>query len=226
MFFMGMPMSEGSKQLMEHWRVALSRFYDTPLKYSGFLAFLLGIYMIVRKKDWLPLAIFMLPFSAFIMVVLKAGITFIGNEYYMILMVPPMAFIAGCGLAQLNNQKLVTFALFVISVEGIANKIHDFRIRQPYASLEKLETIFDEVSHRTDLIAINGGAESGTAMFCAHRRGWRVSPELFTDNSYMEYLKNNGCKFILIIRKHPWVDLNLDLPKVFESEYFKIYKLQ
>jgi 4-amino-4-deoxy-L-arabinose transferase-like glycosyltransferase len=226
MFFMGMPISEGLGQILEAWPKALSQLSSTPLKYTGLATFLLGIFFIVRKKAWLPLAVFCLPFSFFLIVIFKSGVHFTVNEYYMVLIAPAMAFVAGWGVAQLNKKALVTFILVVVSIEGIANKIHDFRIKQPLAALEDLEPILDKVSQRSDLIAINGGAESGTAMFLAHRRGWRVLPELFNDKAYMDYLKSNECKFILIIRKHPWVDVNLRLPVAYESEYFKIYNIQ
>lgn len=226
MFFMGMPLSEGTKEIFANWPKALARFYSTVLKYIGFATFLFGIYLLIKKKYWLHLTLFLLPFSAYLIVILKSGTNFIGNEYYMLLLAPPMAFIAGCGLAQLNRKVLVTFILVAISIEGIGNKIQDFRIRQPYAALENLEAILDEFSQPTDRIAINGGAESGTAMFLAHRRGWRVTNDLFVDSAYMKYLRSNGCKFIVIIRKSPWIDLDLDLPKTYESEYFKIYKMQ
>lgn len=226
MFFMGMPITDGTKDILENWPKALARFYSTPLKYIGFAAFLFGFFLLIKKKYWLHLTIFLLPFSFYLIVILKSGINFIGNEYYMLILAPPMAFIAGCGLAQVNHKLLVTLILVVISIEGIGNKIQDFRIRQPYAELEKLETILDEFSDSSDRIAINGGAESGTAMFFAHRRGWRVTNDLFLDNAYMDYLRSNGCKFIVIIRQSPWIDVDLDLPKRYESEYFKIYDMQ
>lgn len=211
---------------MERWPAALARFYDTPLKYTGFAAFLAGIYLLVRKKQWRQLVVFLVPFLFYLVVVFKSGLNFVVNEYYMLTPLPLMAFIVGCGLAQLNKRVLVSCVLVIIGIEGIANKIQDFRIRQPYSALENLESLMDEVSQPTDRIAINGGAESGTAMFMAHRRGWRVLPELFSDEEYMSYLKRNDCKYILIIRKHPWIDVDLALPKVHDSEFFKIYKIQ
>lgn len=226
MFFMGMPLRDGIKALLNVWPTALARLYDTPLKYTGFLTFMAGMFLLIRKKQWLPLATFLLPFLVFLLVIFKSGASIVDDEYYVLMIIPAMALIAGCGLAQVNNKIVVAIVLVAISVEGIANRIHDFRIRQPYAEMEKLEGLMDKVSVPTDRIAINGGAASGTAMFMAHRRGWRVLPELFSDSTYMDYLKQNDCKYVLIIRKHPWTDVSVDLPSVHESEFFKVYKIQ
>jgi hypothetical protein len=225
MFFMGLPLSDGLTELLKVWPKALARIYDTALKYTGFVAFLGGIYLLIRKKYWLPLQVFLLPFFAFLIVLIKSGSSIVDDEYYVLMIIPPMALVAGCGLAQVHNKVVVTVILAAICIEGIANKVQDFRIRQPYTELENLEAIMDQVSKPTDRIAINGGARSGTAMFMAHRRGWRVEPELFSDTTYMNYLQQNECKYILIIKKQPWIDVELALPKVHDSEYFKVHKM-
>jgi hypothetical protein len=225
MFFMGMPLANGARELWERWPYALAHFYDTPLKFTGFAIFLMGIFLLFKFKNYSSLAVFLIPFSFFLIVMLKSGSNFIGDEYYMVIITPAMAFVAGRGLAYLENKKIVAIILITIGIEGIANKIQDFRIRQPFKSLEKIESVMDSFSKRTDLIAINGGAESGTAMFMSHRRGWRVLNELLLDPNYMNYLKLNGCKYVVVLKKDPWVNVDLSLQTIYDSEYYKIYKM-
>jgi hypothetical protein len=226
MFFMGMPLTDGAKELFQNWPKALAQFYDTPLKFTGFAVFAVGVFFLARNKHYVSLALFLIPFFFFLIVVLKSGINFARNEYYMLVITPAMAFIAGRGLAQLENKRIVAAILIIVGVEGVANKIQDFRIRQPFKSLESIEVVMDKISLRTDLIAINGGAESGTVMFMSHRRGWRVMNDQFLDADYMNYLRSNQCKYIVILKKDPWIDMSLPFQKLYDSDYYKIYRME
>jgi hypothetical protein len=224
MFFMGWTFNEGVQQLIENWRGVLARFYDTPLKYTGFLVFTVGIFLLVRKKSWFPLGVFLLPFVSFLIIMIKSGSYFVTNEYYILTIIPAMAFIAGTGLALVSNKKLVAAALIIVSIEGIANKIQDFTVREPFTAMISLEKIMDSVSSRDELISINGNG-SGTPMFFAHRRGWISTNGMLADSTYIARLREKGCKYILILKKSPGQDMTLSLPLVHDSAYFKVYKL-
>jgi hypothetical protein len=225
MFFMGMPMATGAKELYENWPSVLAHFYDTPLKFTGFAVFAMGIFFLVKDKSYTSILLFLIPFCFFIIVMLKSGLNFVRNEYYMLIITPTMAFVAGRGLAYITNKKIAAMILVMVGIEGVANKVQDFRIRQPFKVLEEIEMVMDKISKRADLIAINGGAESGTAMFMSHRRGWRVLNNLLLDPNYLSYLKSNQCKYIVVLKKDPWVNVDLSLQIIYDSEYYKIYKL-
>jgi len=223
-FFMGMPFRDSVNQLLENWPKTLERFYDTPFKVSGFIAFLTGLYFAIKKKLWLQLALFIVPFTAFCVVILKTGSNFHIDAYYVIMFIPSMAFIAGCGLAQINHKLVVTILLLVVGIEGIANQLHVFQIRQPNKSLETLEPILDRVSDRDDLIAINGDHGDPTPMYQAHRRGWVEPNEFFLRPGQLDRLRMKGCRYIVILKKFSG-DLDLALEKVYDSEQFKVYKI-
>jgi hypothetical protein len=224
-FFMGMSFSTGASQLLHNWPAALRRFYNTPFKYTGFLVFLAGLIIAVHKKLWLPLLLFIVPFTAFTIVILKCGFNFLVDAYYVIMFIPPMAFIAGCGLAQIKRRSVIAIALAIVSIEGVANQLHVLEIRQPNLALTKLENELDAISLRNDLIVINSNARADpTPMYFAHRRGWVIRNSDFTDTGYLSRLKNQGCKYAVIIKK-PYGDIDLGLQKIFDSTYFKIYKM-
>jgi hypothetical protein len=223
-FFMGTSFQEGAAAIMNNWPGVLKRFYETPLKYTGSLAFLIALFFVIKKKLWIELIVFLLPFVSFCILLVKTGASVIGDKYYVLTIVPPLAFIIGLGLAQIDKKRIVTFILIIVAVEGIADQIYDFRIRQPYRSLENLEAIMDEVSQRNDLIVINANAHNPTAMYSAHRRGWTAPNETLSSPGYLIDIKNKGCKFI-VIAKGLYGDLDLNYPKIHESEYFKIYRL-
>jgi len=224
-FFMGYTFSDGAKDLISKWPIVLKRFYDTPLKYSGFAVFLMGLYFIMRDRDWLKLAAFLLPFLSYVILLIKTGSSISGDTYYVITVIPCMAFVAGTGLDHIKNNKIVAALLVVIGIEGIAAQIYDFRIRQPYRALGDLEQIMDGFSQRNDLIAVNSEVNNPTAMYFAHRRGWTAPNVYLTDSIYMKDIRAKGCQYVLIVKKL-YGDLNLEYPIVHDSEYFKIYDLR
>jgi len=223
-FFMGLPMDVGIQQLIVEWRDLLDQFFVTPLKYSGLVVFMVSLYLImVRNKKWIVLIAFLLPFSFFLLFVVKSGQWYAVNDYYPLVSVPIFAFIVGIGLAQINIKALVTVLMLIIGVEGIANQIHVFKIRQPFISLLSLESTLDKFSQPDDLIAINS-ENSPTPMYCAHRKGWNLTNANFSDRNQIHILKTNKCKFIVILKIFN-TNIDLDLPKVYDSEEYSIYSL-
>jgi hypothetical protein len=224
-FFMGMSFKEGLHAILNNLNGVLKRFYDTALKYTGFITFVVSLVIVIRKKYWLALAVFLLPFLSFVILLIKTGASILGDQYYILTAIPPMAFIAGLGLAQISNRKIVAFILVIIAVEGVANQESDFRLRQPYKSLAQLEGIMDSVSGRNDLIVVNGETENPTVMYFAHRRGWSTPTRNLQDSNYVQDLRNRGCKYIVLAKKL-YGDPDLAHKIVHDSEYFRIYQLE
>jgi hypothetical protein len=223
-FFMGMSFHEGIFSIYENLPMVLKRFYSTPLKYIGFTTFLLAIFLTIRKKKWLPLFVFLIPFVAFLVLLVKTGASIIGDNYYILTAIPSMAFITGYGLTLINYPKVSAIILIAIGIDGIANQIYDFRVKELYRSLGSLESIMDQVSKRDDLVAMNGETHLPTAMYFAHRRGWMASNETLSDSVYVESIKMKGCKYIVVLRELNG-DLTLPYPIVHESKYYKVYQL-
>jgi hypothetical protein len=225
-FFMGLSFNQGFQDLVGNWQFTMKRFYDTPFKYSGFVIFLIGLYIVVRKKLWLQLSIFLIPFLAYWVVVLKSGYGFHLNPYYVIMFIPPMAFLGGWGLAQVNKKYVATLLLLIVAIEGIANQSHVLQIRQPYLSLTELEDVLDSVSKRGDLIVINGTAGADpTPMYFAHRKGWVFTTPDLIKSENLCLVKNNGGKYAVMVKKL-YGEASLSFPVVYDSEYFRIYKIQ
>ncbi len=223
-FFMGMSFTEGVAQIREHWPLVLKRFYSTPFKYVGFIAFLTAILISIRKKCWLPLGIFAIPFIAFLVLLTKTGAFVIGDHYYLLTVIPCMAFITGYGLTLISKKIIVVIVLTIVGTESIAAQIYDFRLRQPFVALDGLEAIMDNISRRSDLIAINSETHSPTAMYFAHRRGWGATNAELSDSTFLNTIKTNGCKYVVVIKKL-YGNLDLEYPAIYDSEYFKIYDL-
>ncbi|MFN0189380.1 MAG: hypothetical protein ACKVQV_11835 [Bacteroidia bacterium] len=222
-FFMGMSINDGIQDLIREWPHALDQFFVTPLKYTGLVVFLLSFYLLVKTKNWVAIAAFLVPISAFLVFVLKSGWGFYVNDYYPLVSVPFFAFLVGLGLTEIKSRTIAMTLLLIISIEGIANQIHVFKIRQPFTSLLSLESTLDRITLPNDLIAINSDG-SPTPMYCAHRRGWNLYNDDLKEAEYRKTLKSKGCKFIVILKIFN-SNIDLELPKVYDSQEYSIYKL-
>lgn len=222
-FFMGLTYEEGWNRILGDWPRMLKRFYSTPFKYIGFGIFSIAIFSLLVKRQWTPLKVFIIPFLLYWVLMVKTGTSMLGDHYYLITVIPSMSFIIGFYLAHLKKRNLVIMILLAISIESIADQIYDFRIRQPFQSLAKLESIVDQISQRSDLIAINAPEEHNpTPMYFAHRRGWNAPGSSLSDSNYLRQIRSKGCKYVVVVKKL-FGDLTLEYRIVHESEDFRIY---
>lgn len=223
-FFMGKPIGTGAQELAVYWKDGLKHFYDAALKYTGFLAFLTGLFFAFKNGNKLLLRITGLCFAAFMVVALKAGFTFTHHSYYIIPFVPIMALTAGYGISQFSKKWIQVLFLTAIILEGTLNQLHDFRIKEHELAFVKLESEMDRFSKRTDLIAVNTG-DNPTAIYFAHRKGWVASNDELLDPTFRASIRKKGCKYIVVLKRYLGGELYLELPTVANTENWIIYKL-
>lgn len=224
-FFMGKGFSQGFSEILQNLNDTLSKFYDTALKFIGFGVFLYGLGYSIKKGDSKIYFLFILTFISFSIIIFKAGYTFPHHNYYIIPFVPVMALIAGYGLSKIKYSKLALILLIAISIEGIANQQHDFRIKEKDRQLLNLEKDLDSLSLRSDLIIINSG-NYPTPMYFAHRKGWVNTNDKIRDEEYIKSLKDKGLKYIVILKRRFGTETSLNrYKKVLENEDYSIYEL-
>jgi len=224
-FFMGKGFSQGFNEILQNLNETLSKFYDTALKFIGFIVFLYGLGYSIIKGDSKIYFLFILTFVSFSIIIFKAGNTFPHHNYYIIPFVPVMALIAGYGLSKIKYPKIALILLIVISIEGIANQQHDFRIKEKEKQLLNLEKDLDSLSLRSDLIIINSG-NYPTPMYFAHRKGWVNTNDKISDEEYIKSLKDRGLKYIIILKRSFGTETSLNrYKKVLENEDYSIYEL-
>jgi hypothetical protein len=213
---------QGFKELIHYWPGTLEKFYFASLhSYVALVCFLASIYLVIRNKHKL-LAYLLGIFSiAFLLFMMKSGLTFSHHSYYIIPYTPLMALTGGYAISRLP-ARFQYILLLAISLEGILNQQHDFFIKKTELYKLELEKIANAVSHEDDLIIINGGANPQELYF-AHRKGWMVNNEFLEDNSKLIDLKDKGAKYIFINRKS--YQNTLAYPLIFQNDYFYIYKL-
>jgi 4-amino-4-deoxy-L-arabinose transferase-like glycosyltransferase len=227
-FTMGYPFSTSWEQIVANWREILKRLFIVPVKYLGVVIFIGSLVYILYRKKWTMFSLFIIPYICFLLVILKTGQNIIADQYYILCVIPVMAFVSGYGLAQIFNKKIMLFILMITAIENIGDQINDFRIHKVNAAFSDLESIVDSVSNRDDLFVMNTDPYCPTAMYFAHRKGWTVYSRDLTNQSFIEDLKKKNCRFALVCKRlySEDYDVTLNLPQVFESNDFRIYSLE
>jgi hypothetical protein len=223
-FFMGVPFKQGIKEIFDHFDgVAVKFYFEAFYSYGAFLLFLAGIVIAAVKKELKVLAVLVLTFLAFSLVVFKAGESFSKHCYYVIPFVPVMALTAGYCLDQIKWKWIANIIVFLVIAEGIINQQHDFYLLKQKHLLE-LESIADKVSGRSDLILINGDYNP-VHIYFSHRKGWTMEEEQIFDEGTIENVISKGCKFLILDKnrlKHGSYVLSYEV--VYEDKNFRIYQ--
>ncbi len=221
-FFMGKPMLVAGQEITSQWQAAFAQFYETALRYSGFVVFSGGLIIALRKDKRLALYA-LVSLLMFLILILKAGDNFVRHSYYMIPFIPVMAVLAAFTLVNIQSKKLAVGLLALIMLEGVLNQQHDFRLKEKDLPLLNLEAVLADFSATDELVAINSG-EYPTPMYFAHRKGWVSSNQMLSDTTYINELSYNGLKTIIILKRSFGTDLLLPYAEVYNDADFRIYK--
>lgn len=178
----------------------LDNFFFESIKFTGFAAFLFGIYLIFKERNTYVILLFALYSFAFFLFMVQAGSGFTTHDYYTIPYVPLMAFIAGWGISRIPSKAWKVACLILVSVEGIANQHHDFWIHENQKYKAELESYCRTFSDKTDLIIINAG-QNPQELYFTHRKGWTIEHSQAINKSYIDSLHLLGANY-LIIDKH------------------------
>lgn len=227
-FTSGCPLfSMGWEEIKANYRGVLRSMYVQPMKYLGLLVFVGSLIAVLYKKKWNVVALFLIPYACFLVIILKTGKSIVIDQYYVLCVIPCMAFIAGYGLSLISNRLLMFLLLVAVAGENIGDQIYDFRIHKMNAPFADLEQIVDKISSRSDLFVINSAPHCPTVMYFAHRRGWTVMPATLADPAFRDQVKSKGCKYAIVVKEmfRENFDVVLDLPVLYESDAFRIYKL-
>ncbi len=221
MFGPGFP--EGFFDLFIDPYETLDNFFFESLKFTGFIAFLAGLYILIKEKRSDALSIFGLFSFLFLLFMIQAGSGFTTHDYYTIPYVPIMAFIAGFSISRITNKKLQLACLILICAEGIANQRHDFWIHSNQLYKTELESFANKFSSKGDLIIINAG-QNPQELYFTHRKGWTIDHQQAISDSHIDSLSLVGADY-LIIDKHQGEGIPRGKAAIFENIDFIAFKL-
>ena len=222
-FFMGVGMAQGFHELLSRWPEVAIMFYYDALWFTGFTAFLWGLFTAIRSRAWLLLATLMLFGVVLAVFMLKSGTTFATHSYYILPFVPIMAVVAAFGIDKMRSKRWTWLLTAVIVVEGLANMQHDLYLRPDQKELLTLEPLLDRISDRDDLIVINTD-QVPTAMYFAHRKGWLARNHDLQRPAFIDSLAALGCRYVVILKDKGEGDVELPRPVVAGTQYFRVLR--
>ena len=229
-FFMGRPILEGLRQIKESFFIDFApQIYKSQMRYLGFLFYCIGIFLIIKNKNKFLLKLWILSLIVLFIFMIKAGVSF-HHTYYSVWWMPSMALIAAWGLEKLSNliklkknKYIITF-LVLVCFENFANGLNTFRIQENKEFLLNIEKLMDRFTNRSTLISINSAPEP-QYLFYTHRKGWISSNTELSNKDYLNKIYEQGCRYILILKKIANKDLILDknFKIIFENEDLRLY---
>ncbi len=225
-FYFGTGVADGLRELISHTPLLLKRFYETSLRYTGFLLSLYGLGYAILRHDRRVLTVVLLCFPPFVWFILTSGYNFAHHTYYVIPYIPVMALLAGLGLKMTKPRYLMLILMCAMSIEGVIDANNDFRLKDKNRALLNLEADLDDYSARDALIAVNGSG-SPTAIYFAHRKGWSLSNDDIMNTAVISDLQKRGLKFIVILKDvFGAKPMTLAVTRCEERDAYTIYKLR
>lgn len=221
-FFMGKPLAEGAAELAKRVPATAAMFYETAMKFSGFVFFAAGLFVVFRRgslavKAWLTLSSLL-----FLLFMFRAGENFSRHSYYMIPFIPVMALTAAIFLTKLPGRHTVFILLAVAMIEGLLNQQHDFRISDNNKAILRLGQVMDQLGPKHELVAVNSG-EYPTPLYFAHRKGWLLSNEQLADTMLMKELRGKGLKKVIVLKKAFGKPTTLQADIRWDDADFRVY---
>jgi hypothetical protein len=215
---------EGLREIVPFWQQLLEKFYFTAFHSYIITPFVLyGIYQCFKAKKvkYFNVGI-SISLGIFFIFILKTGAVFPTHNYYIIPLVPLLAYFTAEGLQHVKFVN-INWVIMVIAVESVLNQNHDFFLKESEKKVANLTSIANKHTNREDLVAINGDGNPQELYFC-NRKGWISKNELIDDPNYLKMLIQLGCKYLIINRS------TYNKPLNYKSEYtdeqYILYKLE
>ncbi len=221
--FYPVSLMKGWQELVTVKHYALERFYAIALTSRiAFALCLVGLIMMVVKKQWPLLMSFLASSVVLFFFMLKAGSVFAVHEYYIIPYVPMMSLLAGYGLfTAIRSEYLQMLILIIVVSEAIYRHKPDFFISWEAQRFLKLEKITDQYVPKNAKILVS--SVSPTMLYFTHRRGWLMEGPM-KDTTWFNGEATVGLHYA-VIERIKYQD-SLPYPKIFEDNDFRIFKIK
>ncbi len=218
----GKPLMSGVSELIQHPMEALERFYFSAYhSYIWGALSLIGIGYLLVKRSAIAIAITAVLLPLIVLYMMKSGSLFTHHGYYALILVPWLA-LSGALFLEKVNPRIAAILLFAGFVESIANQQHDFFIKPQAFNKLQLETIANNVSNQTDLVALVSNANPNEFYFL-NRKGWLVEPADCTD-AHLQELSSRGCRYLFVPAER--MPLAVSYSPVFENNQYTVFELK
>ncbi len=189
-----------------------------------FYGFLLGVVVAVLRGKWRIVAAGAAYALLSFLFILKTGHVFPTHVYYVIPILPLMAFFIGF----LMNSRWIPPAgslvvMLLLTIPAIQFTIDDLRLYPDLPEIE-LEKKLDELGvGREDLIMVMGKTLRPTLMYYTHRRGWSVNPDIVDHPKWFPDYRRDGLTTLILDRRMR--DDTMPFHLLYSDENFYIYDI-
>ena len=218
----GRTWQEGWTEFFAEPFQTLERFYFNA--FHGYLFFglvLSGLILAIARRQKVLLWSVLLCIPFFVVYMIRSGYLFYHHGYYVLVMVPLMALLAGYAFA-LMPKRLAIGLLVLCAVESVANQQHDFFIRGKEFSKLQLTEIAASVSNPEDRVSLEADSFNPNEFYFLNRKGW-LSPRAEITPSYLRALARLGCRYAFLHGDRP--DLKQEFDTVFENHEYLVLRL-
>jgi hypothetical protein len=196
-------------------------FYES-IKFSGFIVFLAGVLLLIKRKDHLLLIILVFWCFLFFLFMIQAGYGYATHDYYTLPLVPALALGAGYALSKIKINTWRYAALSFIMLEGLLNVIHDFRIKEEHRFYTALNTFSDAYIPKAELVVCDEGMNP-RMLYYLNRKGWSMDYEYLQREGVLDSLTNKGAKYFVSLNHNRF---KTDLPVIATTNEITCYKLK
>ena len=221
---LGKPFLEGIQDIFSNWVLTTHNIvFNSFRSHALFALFLIGfIYLIKKrwKKLGIPLTII---FSIFALYVFKSGYFFYHHNYYMVPIIPVMAFVIGYGIYTID-LKIIYLIFFIGVMESIANQQNDFRIKPEELYKLTLKSKLDSLDRYPSrkLVLIN--TESNPQqLYLSNRKGCYINEHQMIDTVQLNLYRKKNYKWLIIDKNYKFKQPKL--LKVYEDGNYIVFAL-
>lgn len=224
-FFMGNSLSTGFYEILNDLPRTLNRFYETAIGFTGIAMLFTGLFFSIKNKNRKILVIFFSGFAMQLLLLLKVGNHFGMHTYYILTLVPLMAFLAANAIQKVPVTYLIIIG-FIFWAENFSRYFDEFMIKPTFQPVEELSTLLDNLGvEKNDLIAVNGNG-SPTILYFSERKGLLCQNEDIKKKEYISRLKRLGCDYIVISKIYSNYPKPQGIYKIHEDDTFCVFKIE
>jgi hypothetical protein len=221
---LGLPLYQGILDILSHPKEILYNIvFNSFNSYILFSLFIWGVYKIIKERDKNIILCVSLLFGIFFLYIFKAGFFFYHHNYYMIPIIPVLAFVIGYGLYN-SVHKITTIIFFIGIMESIANQQHDFRIKPSELYKLELESKLDSIEKGGPKSPILINTQSNPQqIYLANRKGCYITITEMADINKINSFKSLGYRWLVIDKTYGYSSLNLSI--IYADNNYIIYRL-
>jgi 4-amino-4-deoxy-L-arabinose transferase-like glycosyltransferase len=215
--------SQGLSLILAHPMETMRVYYKSALGISGFIIFVIGFITLLKThktKVWATVGI---TFILITILMMKSGRAFFHHDYYVLPLVPLMAFV---GSYLIQQRIKIVFGLVSIFVfEGILTQMKDLSLKEASVSYLEYEPLLNTYNTDAEAKIITNIGSNPTRLFFLNREGWVLDNERLLDT--LDYTIKHGAQYAILFKDEGGKKFKeLGFKEIGDNPYFTVYELK